>query len=220
MVSKAELAMEAIELEQNRLKEDVGVQDQIMTAYGGLNVVELAAGGEFTVNPIPMEPLRKELFQHHLILIYTGVSRTASEVARSQIESIPQKAAVMREIQAMVPEAARILTGTGDINDFGRLLHEAWELKKSISDRISTALVDDMYEKARGAGAIGGKLLGAGGGGFIVLFVEPGRHQAVLDALQDFLLVPFELESAGTRIAFYEPKHYSRLALTRRDFIR
>lgn len=220
MVSKAELAQQSIHLEQKLLKEDVGVQDQIMTAYGGLNVVELEPEGHFHVNPVPMDPLRKEIFEHHLMLIYTGISRSASEVAKSQIESIPNKSAVMREIQAMVPEATRILTGTGEINDFGRLLHEAWLLKKSISDRISTSLVDDMYEAARRAGAIGGKLLGAGGGGFIIFFVEPGRHQAVLDALENFLLVPFSLETAGTRIAFYEPKHYSRLALTRRDFVR
>lgn len=220
MVSKAELAQQAIHLEQKLLKEDVGVQDQIVTAHGGLNVVELEPEGNYRVNPVPMDPLRKELFEHHLMLIYTGISRTASEVARSQIESIPSKTGVMREIQAMVPEAVRILTGTGEINDFGRLLHEAWRLKKSISDRISTAVVDDMYEAARRAGALGGKLLGAGGGGFFVFFAEPGRHQAVLDALENFLLVPFALESTGTRIVYYEPKQYSRLALTRRDFVR
>ncbi len=220
LVSKRQLALQAIHLEQKLLKEDVGVQDQIVTAHGGLNTVDIAPDGEFHVNPLPMDPLRKELFQRHLMLIYTGISRTASEVARSQIENIPERTQIMREIQAMVPEAVKILTGTGDLNDFGRLLHEAWELKKSISDQITTPLVDDMYAAARSAGAIGGKLLGAGGGGFIVFFIEPGRHQAVLDALEDFLLVPFELETAGTRIAFYEPKQYSRLARTRRDFIR
>ena len=220
MVTKGELAQQAIHLEQNLLKEDVGIQDQILTAYGGLNVVEIDADSAYRVNPVPMEPLRKELFQHHLMMIYTGISRTASEVAKSQIESIPDKTAVMQEIQAMVPEAVKILSGTGDLNDFGRLLHESWLLKKSISEKISTSVVDEMYEKAIQAGALGGKLLGAGGGGFMVFFVEPGLHQRVLDALDEFLLVPFELENAGAHIAFYEPKHYSQYALSNRHFVR
>ncbi|MEC7302208.1 MAG: kinase [Pseudomonadota bacterium] len=220
MTSKSELAQLAIHLEQHLLKEDVGIQDQIMTAYGGLNVVEFDPDSEFRVNPIPIDPLRKELFQHHLMLIYTGISRTASEVAKSQIESIPRKKEVMRDILDMVPEATKILAGTGDISEFGRLLHEAWLLKKSITERISTSLVDDMYERARNAGALGGKLLGAGGGGFIVFFVEPGLHQSVLEALEDFLLVPFELENSGSHIAFYEPKQFSKYALANRHFTR
>ena len=220
MTSKSELAQLAIHLEQHLLKEDVGIQDQIMTAYGGLNVVEFDPDSEFRVNPIPIDPLRKELFQHHLMLIYTGISRTASEVAKSQIESIPRKKEVMRGIMDMVPEATKILAGTGDISEFGRLLHEAWLLKKSITERVSTSLVDDMYERARNAGALGGKLLGAGGGGFIVFFVEPGLHQSVLEALEDFLLVPFELENSGSHIAFYEPKHFSKYALANRHFTR
>ena len=220
MTSKSELAQLAIHLEQHLLKEDVGIQDQIMTAYGGLNVVEFDPDSEFRVNPIPIDPLRKELFQHHLMLIYTGISRTASEVAKSQIESIPRKKEVMRDILDMVPEATAILAGTGDISEFGRLLHEAWLLKKSITERISTSLVDDMYERARNAGALGGKLLGAGGGGFIVFFVEPGLQQSVLEALEDFLLVPFELENSGSHIALYEPKHFSKYALANRHFTR
>ena len=220
MTSKSELAQLAIHLEQHLLKEDVGIQDQIMTAYGGLNVVEFDPDSEFRVNPIPIDPLRKELFQHHLMLIYTGISRTASEVAKSQIESIPRKKEVMRDILDMVPEATKILAGTGDISEFGRLLHEAWLLKKSITERISTSLVDDMYERARNAGALGGKLLGAGGGGFIVFFVEPGLHQSVLEALEEFLLVPFELENSGSHIALYEPKHFSKYALANRHFTR
>ena len=220
MTSKSELAQLAIHLEQHLLKEDVGIQDQIMTAYGGLNVVEFDPDSEFRVNPIPIDPLRKELFQHHLMLIYTGISRTASEVAKSQIESIPRKKEVMRDILDMVPEATKILAGTGDISEFGRLLHEAWLLKKSITERISTSLIDDIYERARNAGALGGKLLGAGGGGFIVFFVEPGLHQSVLEALEDFLLVPFELENSGSHIALYEPKHFSKYALANRHFSR
>ncbi|PPR60059.1 MAG: D-glycero-alpha-D-manno-heptose 7-phosphate kinase, partial [Alphaproteobacteria bacterium MarineAlpha4_Bin2] len=153
MVTKEELAWQAIHLEQNLLKEDVGIQDQILTAYGGLNIVEIDPDSAYRVNPVPMEPLRKELFQHHLMMIYTGISRTATEVAKSQIASIPEKPQVMEEIQGMVSDAVKILSGTGDLNDFGRLLHESWQMKKSISEKISTPVVDDMYETAIRAGA-------------------------------------------------------------------
>ena len=220
IVTKGELARQAIHLEQNLLKEDVGIQDQILTAYGGLNVVEIDQDSAYRVNPVPMDPLRKELFQHHLIMVYTGISRSASAIAKKQIESIPGKSEVMKDIQGMVSEAVKILSGTGDLNDFGHLLHASWQLKKSINEKITTTVVDDMYEAAIRAGAIGGKLLGAGGGGFMIFFAEPGMHQRILDALDDFLLVPFELENAGSHIAFYEPKHYSQYALTNRHFVR
>ncbi len=153
-------------------------------------------------------------------MVYTGISRSASEIAKKQIESIPGKSEVMKDIQGMVSEAVKILSGTGDLNDFGHLLHASWQLKKSINEKITTTVVDDMYEAAIRAGAIGGKLLGAGGGGFMIFFAEPGMHQRILDALDDFLLVPFELENAGSHIAFYEPKHYSQYALTNRHFVR
>lgn len=220
IVTKGELARQAIHLEQNLLKEDVGIQDQILTAYGGLNVVEIDQDSAYRVNPVPMDPLRKELFQHHLIMVYTGISRSASEIAKKQIESIPGKSEIMKDIQGMVSEAVKILSGTGDLNDFGHLLHASWQLKKSINEKITTTVVDDIYEAAIRAGAIGGKLLGAGGGGFMIFFAEPGMHQRILDALDDFLLVPFELENAGSHIAFYEPKHYSQYALTNRHFVR
>ena len=221
MMTKGELARQAIHLEQTLLKEDVGIQDQVLTAYGGLNVVEIDPDSAFRVNPIPMEPMRKELFQHHLMLIYSGMSRTASDVAKSQIESIPQKEQVMREIQNMVSEATKILTVTGDLNDFGRLLHESWLLKKKHPQYDRHFCCGRHVRKSYyRAGALGGKLLGAGDGGFMIFYAEPGLHQKVLDALDEFLLVPFELENAGAHIAFYEPKHYSQYALSNRHFVR
>jgi D-glycero-alpha-D-manno-heptose-7-phosphate kinase len=112
------------------------------------------------------------------------------------------------------------LTGKGDLRDFGGLLHETWELKRSISPEVSTPMIDDIYARARRAGALGGKLLGAGGGGFVLLFVEPKKRQAVLDALKDFLMVPFEIESSGTHIVLYEPERYSQFARATRGFVR
>jgi D-glycero-alpha-D-manno-heptose-7-phosphate kinase len=220
LVSKHKLAVEAIHLEQELLKENVGVQDQIATAYGGLNVIEIDRTGAFQVRPLPISALRQQSLEEHMLLIYTGVARSASQVAAEQLKAIPNKVDVLRRMHAMVYEAIDVLTGTGDLRDFGSLLHETWELKRSISPEISTPMIDEIYERARRAGALGGKLLGAGGGGFVLLFVEPKKRQAVLDALKDFLMVPFEIESSGTHIVLYEPERYSLLARSTRGFVR
>jgi D-glycero-alpha-D-manno-heptose-7-phosphate kinase len=155
-----------------------------------------------------------------MLLVYTGISRDASELAGAQIAAIPGKADVLRRMQALVYAAADILLGTRDIAGFGDLLHETWELKRSISGRISTPLIDELYDTARRAGALGGKLLGAGGGGFVLIFVRPKERAKVLEALKNFLVVPFELESSGTRVVLYEPDRYSQFAHMRRDFVR
>jgi D-glycero-alpha-D-manno-heptose-7-phosphate kinase len=154
-----------------------------------------------------------------MLLIYTGIARNASEVAAKQIETIPNKTDLLKRMQAMVYEAADVLTGNRDLRDFGALLDATWELKRSITPEVSTPMVDDIYERARRAGALGGKLLGAGGGGFVLLFVEPNKRQAVLDALKDFLMVPFEFESSGTHIVLYEPDRYSQFARSTRGFV-
>ena len=220
LVSKGRLATEAIHLEQNLLQENVGVQDQITTAHGGLNLVEIDRSGGFQVRPVPISALRRQALHEHMLLIYTGIARTASLVAAKQIESIPDKAAVLKRMHAMVYEAVDVLTGNNDLRDFGALLHETWELKRSISPEVSTPMIDDIYARARSAGAIGGKLLGAGGGGFVLLFVEPKKRQAVLEALKEFLMVPFEIEANGTHVVFYEPERYSQLARASRGFVR
>ncbi len=220
MVSKHRLAEEAIHLERDLLKEDVGIQDQITTAYGGLNLITIDASGAFNVRPVPITTMRKKELEDHLLLVYTGVARTASDIAKKQIVSIPTKTAVLLQMQKLVYEAADILTGQGDICEFGRLLHETWELKKKIASEITTPLVDDLYKAARDAGALGGKLLGAGGGGFVLLFVRPQTRQAVLEALKNYLMVPFELESNGTHVVLYEPERYSQFARTHRQFAR
>ena len=220
MVSKATLAREAILVEQDLLKENVGVQDQIQTAFGGLNRIDIARDGSFQVRPVVIGEARVRSLEHHMLLFYTGVSRHASSVAADQISAIPQRRSELHEIQKMVDIATEMLTSETDLTDFGRLLHEAWLLKRSISDKIAPAFVDDIYDRAIKAGASGGKLLGAGGGGFMLFIVRPDLHHQVLSALSELLVVPVELDRAGAQIIFYDPPRYSRSAYKRRDYQR
>jgi len=220
LVSKGQLAKEAIYLEQELMKETIGIQDQVITAIGGLNLIEFGHTGSFDVRPLPISPLRRQVFEAHMLLVYTGVSRSASTLAKQQVASIPTKIDVLHRMRALVYEATDLLLSDRDIGAFGDMLHETWELKRQISDQISTPLVDELYAKARRAGAIGGKLLGAGGGGFVLLFVRPEDRQRVLQVLTDFLIVPFSLESNGTHVVLYEPDRYSQFSRMRRDFRR
>jgi len=205
MAGKTQLAREAIDLEQNRLKEHVGCQDQVMAASGGFNRIDFWGERDFRVSPIIMGAERLRLLERHLMLVFTGHARTASLVAAEQISATPHKNRELRVMRQMVDEAIGILTGGGDLSDFGSLLHENWQLKRSLSDSISTPLVDEIYASARAAGCLGGKLLGAGGGGFLLLFARPEDQPRVTNALKSLLHVPFEFESAGTHIILYEP---------------
>lgn len=220
MVSKATLAREAIYVEQELLKENVGLQDQIQTAFGGLNRIDIAHDGSFQVRPIVIDEMRIRGLEQHMLLFYTGIARHASAVAADQIRAIPNRQRELHEMQAMVDLGVKILVSNGDLGDFGRLLHEAWLLKRSLSDKIAPAFVDEIYERARKAGALGGKLLGAGGGGFMLFFVRPDDHQRVLTALSELLMVPTEFDRSGTQIIFYDPPRYSRTAYVRRDYQR
>ena len=183
LVSKRELAEEAIHVEQQVLQENVGVQDQIQSAFGGFNRIDIRTDGSFEVAPLVVRAERLDELQSHLLLVYTGLSRHASEIAAEQVASIPNKTA---RAQGHAGHGRR---GRGDpvgerrLRDFGRLLHESWELKRALSSKIAPAFVNEIYEAARKAGADGGKLLGAGGGGFMLLFVEPSRRKAVVEAL-------------------------------------
>lgn len=217
--SKRELACEAIHIERDILKENVGVQDQIETAYGGLNKIVIYPDGHFDVNPLPLPTNRLQELQSHLVLFFTGVSRTASDIAGEKIKSIPNKRAELHAMHEMVDIAANILSTGNDICDFGRLLHESWMLKRQISAGISPTFIDDIYERARKNGAIGGKLLGAGGGGFMLFFVTPDNRKQLCDALNDLLEVPFEFESSGSQIIFYDNVHYNVTDMTRRDYM-
>ena len=209
VVTKDFLAKESIYLEQTLLKENVGVQDQILTVYGGFNHVKILADGTFHVNPIPLSKEKKQQIESNILMFYTGVSRFSSKIAGDCINAIPKKQVDLFEMQKLVDVALSILSNDNDLDDFGRLLHETWKIKRSLTSSIEPDYIEEIYSKGMKAGALGGKLLGAGGGGFIIFYVAPEKKQQVLDALNDLLLVPFRLENDGARILFDEAHSYS-----------
>ncbi len=207
LVSKRKLAEEAIFVEQQVLQENVGVQDQIQSAFGGLNRIDIRTDGSFEVMPLVVRAERLVGLQKHLLLLYTGLSRTASEIAAEQVATVGQKTAELRTMREMVDQGEKILVGNGDLREFGRLLDESWKLKRSLSSKIAPGFVNEIYDVARQAGADGGKLLGAGGGGFMLIFVTPEKRASVLKSLQKLLPVPFQFERGGTQIVLYEPSY-------------
>lgn len=206
MPNKHRLATEGIQMEQDILKETVGCQDQVMTAYGGLNHVVFMPNGEFSVRPITLSARRTEDLNDHMMLFYTGIERTASVVASSYVPNIADKKRQLRIISDLVNESISVLNSGADLKGFGELMHEAWMAKRSMSANISNSAVDDMYNAARDAGAVGGKLTGAGGGGFLMLCVPPDRRKNVRGALSNLIHVPFKFEFAGSQIIFFEPQ--------------
>jgi len=204
MPSKMQLALDGIHIEQEMIKENVGSQDQTLAAFGGFNRIDFSGKNDIQVQPITVKPQRLELLQDHLLLFFTGFSRNASEIAGEQIKNIPHKKAILSTMRQMVDEAINILNGNNDLLEFGKLLHESWQLKRSLTGKISTPQVDDIYTAARDAGAIGGKLLGAGGGGFILLFARPEIHPKIKEKLSRLLYVPFQFENLGSQIIFFE----------------
>jgi len=206
MPSKRQLALDAIHIEQERLKENVGSQDQISAAFGGFNRIDFGVENDFRVSPIILPKERLQFLQDYLMFFFTGLSRTASEIAGAQIKATPQKKQELNTMYQMVDEAVNLLISNADLSEFGKLLHETWQLKRSLTDHISTPQIDEIYETARRAGAIGGKLLGAGGGGFIIFFVRPEEQHKVKEVLKHLLYVPFRFESSGSQIIFYEPE--------------
>lgn len=217
MVGSDRLTEESIRIEQEILRETVGSQDQVCAAYGGFNHIVFSTSGEISVRPIILPRARLDELQSSLVLIYTGIKRTAADVADTYACSLDQKKRQLRLIREMVDEAMEILCGSGPLADFGALLHEAWMLKRSLSDVVSNPEIDSMYDAAMSAGALGGKITGAGGGGFMLLFVPPGRQGHVRDALHDRLQVPFTFEGVGSRVIFYDPDPDYSLALARND---
>ena len=203
--SKIQLAEEAIHVERDRCGDRVGSQDQVCAAFGGLNHLRFAPDDSISVDPIPLPAERMAKFQDSLLLFFTGFSRYSSEVVAEQLQNVPRKQKELAEMGAMVGQGLRILTEGRDLADFGRLLHESWLIKRSLSSRVSTPEIDAMYETARKAGATGGKITGAGGGGFLLLFVDPDRQAAVRQALSHLLHVPFDLDHSGSQIIFSNP---------------
>ncbi|MBT3360312.1 MAG: kinase [Rhodospirillales bacterium] len=208
-VSKQEMALKAIELERDVLHETVGSQDQTAVANGGLNRIDFLQTGEIRVEPITIAGARISDFESHLMLFYTGISRHASQVAADVVANIPKKEATLREMLQMVDTAEGILTGTGSLDELGHLLHESWQLKRSLSRRITNSNIDGIYESARKAGALGGKLLGAGESGFLLFFVPPDGRAAIKMALESLLHVPFGFSRQGSTIIHYDPEEYN-----------
>jgi D-glycero-alpha-D-manno-heptose-7-phosphate kinase len=205
-VSKEALASEAIHVEQCVLHERVGLQDQISTAFGGFNQITVAQNGTYTVSPMVLPRERLEALQDHLLLVFTGISRIAAEVAETVVDNMKQKAGELHTIRQMVDQAIGILSSPStDLVEFGALLKQAWTLKRALSDSVSNSTVDNLLETALRAGAVGGKLLGAGGGGFMLLFVPPEHRARVQEALHALISVPFRFEMSGSRIVLYQP---------------
>jgi D-glycero-alpha-D-manno-heptose-7-phosphate kinase len=205
-VSKEALANEAINVEHCVLHERVGLQDQISTAFGGFNHIAIAQNGTYTVSPMVLPRERLHALQDHLLLVFTGISRTAAEIAETFVGNLKEKTADMHVMQQMVDQATNILSSPSTpLVEFGALLKEAWTLKRSLSDSVSNSTVDSLLETAIAAGALGGKLLGAGGGGFMLLFVRPEDRLRVQESLRKLITVPFRFEMAGSRIALYQP---------------
>lgn len=206
LTSKEELAHDAIHIEQCVLREPVGSQDQISAAFGGFNRIAFRPDGSFDLQPIILPRERQEELESHLMLFFSGISRYSSEIAQTKVDNIANRARELKAMYEMVDQAIDILRNPATpITEFGRLLNESWCLKKRLSSRVSTQFIDEVYATALGAGAVGGKVLGAGGGGFILFFVPPEQQAAVRDALKELIHVPVKLESAGSRIVLYSP---------------
>jgi len=204
MPTKDRLAKEAIHIEQKMCKENVGCQDQALAAHGGLNYIEFGGEEHLHVCRVTISDKKIKNLEKHLMLYFTGFSRTASDIAVHQIKNIPKKEKEMTAMYQMVQQAMRLLNGN-QIEEFGALLHENWKIKRGLSKMISTSHIDNIYETARRAGAIGGKLLGAGGGGFVLFFAPPSGQKKIKEKLKKLLLVPFKFENLGTQIIFYQP---------------
>lgn len=208
--SKEYLASTAIHVEQNVIGENVGSQDQVSAAYGGFNLVEFHRNGSFTASPLILRQERLAEFESHLMLCFTGFSRIASEVAKSQIANLRERQAQLHSMREMVNEAIAILqSANAPIEELGKLLHESWLCKRSLSDKVSTSDIDYLYEEAIKAGAIGGKIMGAGGGGFLMLFVKPDLQDNVRERLKHLIHVPFKFEDGGSRVVMYQPNGLS-----------
>jgi len=209
MFTKRQLACNAMHVEQEMIRENVGSQDQIAATFGGFNRIDFGGDNEFYVQPVTISREKLICLQDHMMLFFTGLSRTASEIAAAQIANISSRTKQLRLMAQMVEEAVAILNGPiGRISDFGKLLGEAWRLKRSLADSISTRWVDEMYSAAIEAGALGGKLCGAGGGGFLLLFVPPEKQKNVREKLGRSLYIPFRFETLGSQIILYEARDF------------
>jgi D-glycero-alpha-D-manno-heptose-7-phosphate kinase len=207
IVSKSQLALDAIYVEQKIIGENVGSQDQVSAAHGGFNHIRFNQSGDIIVTPVILPSERRQHLNNHMLLFFTGLTRLASEIASDQIRNLESRRSELNAMRDMVDVALSILQADGrDLDAFGDLLHEAWLCKRRLSRNVSTPMIDQYYEAARAAGALGGKLLGAGGGGFLLIFAPPERHSRIRQALAGLIHVPFRFESGGSSVALYQPE--------------
>jgi D-glycero-alpha-D-manno-heptose-7-phosphate kinase len=203
MINKKRLAFEAIHVEQKMIKEAVGSQDQMAVSFGGFNKIVFSANN-IEVNPVTLSNENLTCLQSHLMLFFTGFPRFAAEIEKEKLQNLDSLKHQLRAMQRMVDSAIDILNGdTAGYDDFGKLLHETWLLKRSLSDKVSTSQIDDIYRKAMGAGALGGKILGAGGGGFILFYIAPEKHEQLKSVLSPLLHVPFRFDTLGSQVIYY-----------------
>lgn len=208
-VDKKKLADDAIYLERVLCDEAGGWQDQIAAAFGGLNRIDFNTDGTYTVSPIIIHPERKKELNNNLVMFFTGFTRFSSEIQKSNQFCSVDRNKQLKEMYSLVGEAQKILENQGsDLDDFGRLLDVTWNLKRQTGNAISTNSIDELYSMGLKAGALGGKLLGAGGGGFLLFYVQKEKKARVLQALNKLLYVPFCFEDAGTRVIHYTPEIY------------
>ena len=204
MVTKGTLADMATHLEVDVLGRNIGKQDHYAAAYGNLNVFTFHTDGTVSVDPVFYRPETKLEIERHLMLFYTVLKRDANEILQTQRARTSEKHHVLAEMKGQVAPLREILSSGGNLSEFGRTLHRGWLLKKSLTDEVSSSQIDEYYERALRAGAFGGKLLGAGGGGFLLFFVEPKDQKAVADSLKELYQLPFKFENTGTRITYYD----------------
>jgi len=204
MVSDRRIANEAIHIEQDLIKEAVGCQDQIAAAFGGLNHIVFNKDSGFEVNPVTIPRQRLQELNDHMILVYTGIQRIASRIEEEKINQMGEHKAELGAIQRYVDDALELLNSNYAIDEFGVLLHETWLQKRRLSENVTNDNLDDLYETCRKNGAIGGKLLGTGGGGFMLIFVKPEKREEMLKAIPGFIPVPFNFDTTGSQVIYYQ----------------
>jgi D-glycero-alpha-D-manno-heptose-7-phosphate kinase len=218
---KRTLAAEAIHIEQQLLKEAVGAQDQVCAAYGGFNRINFQTDGSIDVKRIMTSKSRIAELELNLALYFTGFSRIASEIAQEQLKMTPYKERELNTMLQMVGEAESIVLNTSrSLDEFGRLMHESWQIKRSLTQKISSHNIDEIYQAGLSAGALGGKLLGAGGGGFMLFFVPPDKREALRQRLKKLLCVPFTFSTKGSEVVVFEPEQtYDQSLASERSFV-
>ena len=206
---KKKLANEAIYLERVLCNEAGGWQDQIAASFGGFNRINFNTDGTYDVLPVIISPERKQHLNNNLMMFFTGFTRFSSDVQKANASNKADKVNQLKEMLALVDEAEKVLVDKqSGLDEFGRLLDHTWRIKRKTGNTVSTNSIDELYDKGLKAGALGGKLLGAGGGGFLVFYVEPDKQEKVKKAMEDLLYIPFEFEDGGTRVIHYSPETY------------